>query len=140
MSTHEDIARKFEEKTPSDRSFGRVFAVFFLLVGLLPTLRHGPPRLWALAVSGLFLLITIVRPTLLSGANKLWMKLSLLLSRVMNPLVIALMFYVVFVPVGLILRALGKDTLRLKPDKKALSYWIPRNPPGPSRGSMTKQF
>ena len=68
MSTHEDIARKFEEKTPSDRSFGRVFAVFFLLVGLLPTLRHGPLRLWALAVSGLFLLITIVRPTLLSGA------------------------------------------------------------------------
>jgi hypothetical protein len=58
----------------------------------------------------------------------------------MNPLVIALMFYVVFVPVGLILRALGKDTLRLKPDKKAPSYWIPRNPPGPSRGSMTKQF
>jgi hypothetical protein len=140
MSMHEDIARKFEEKTPSDRSFGRVFAVFFLLVGSLPTLRHGPLRLWALAVSGVFLLITFVRPTLLSGANKLWMKLSLLLGRVMNPLVIALMFYVVFVPVGLILRALGKDTLRLKPDKKAPSYWIPRNPPGPSRGSMTKQF
>jgi hypothetical protein len=140
MNTHEDIARKFEEKAPSDRSFGRVFAAFFLLVGLLPTLRHGPPRVWALAVSGFFLTMTFVRPTLLGGANKLWMKLSLLLGRVMNPLVIALMFYVVFVPVGMILRALGKDTLRLKPDKKALSYWIPRNPPGPSRGSMTKQF
>jgi hypothetical protein len=68
------------------------------------------------------------------------MKLSLLLSRVMNPLVIALMYYVVFVPVGLMLRALGKDVLRLKPDRKAISYWVPRDPPGPSRGSMANQF
>jgi hypothetical protein len=140
VSTHEDIARKFHEKNPSDRSFGRVFTVFFLLAGLLPTLRHEPVRVWALAFSGLFLLITLVRPTLLSGANKLWIKASLLLSRVMNPLVIALMYYVVFAPVGLILRALGKDMLRLKPDRKAISYWVPRNPPGPSRGSMANQF
>jgi len=81
-----------------------------------------------------------VRPTLLSGASKLWMKFSLMLSRIMNPLVIALMYYVVFVPVGLILRALGKDMLRLKADRNALSYWIPRTPPGPSRGSMDNQF
>jgi hypothetical protein len=140
VSTHEDITRKFQEKTPSDRSFGRVFTVFFLLVGFLPTLHHGPVRVWALILCGLFLLITLVRPTLLSGANQLWMKLSLLLSRVMNPLVIALMYYVVFVPLGLILRALGKDVLRLKPDRKAFSYWVPRSPPGPSRGSMANQF
>jgi Saxitoxin biosynthesis operon protein SxtJ len=140
VSTHEDITRTFQENTASDRSFGRVFTVFFLLVGMLPTLRHGHVRVWALAVSGLFLLITLLRPTLFSGANKLWMKLSLLLSRIMNPLVIALMYYVVFVPVGLILRALGKDSLRLKPDRKALSYWVPRNPPGPGGGSMANQF
>ena len=140
MSIFEDATRNFQERAASDRSFGRVFTVFFLLVGLLPTLRHEPVRVWAVAVSGFFLLITLVRPTLLSGASKLWMKFSLMLSRIMNPLVIALMYYVVFVPVGLILRALGKDMLRLKADRNALSYWIPRTPPGPSRGSMDNQF
>jgi hypothetical protein len=139
VNTHEDFTRRLVEKTPSDRSFGWVFTAFFTLVAIVPFLRGRPLRLWALGASGGFLLITLVRPTLFSGANKLWMRLALLLSRIMNPVVTGLLFFAVVTPIGLLLRMLGKDSLKLKPGNRS-SYWILRNPPGPGPNTMTHQF
>lgn len=139
MNVHEDFTRGLVEKTPSDRSFGWVFTAFFVLVAIVPFLRGRPLRLWALGVSGGFLLITLIRPTLFSEANKLWMRLALLLSRIMNPVVIGLLFFGVITPIGLLLRMLGKDSLKLKPGNRS-SYWILRNPPGPEPNTMTHQF
>jgi hypothetical protein len=79
-------------------------------------------------------------PRVLKPLNLMWAKIGLLLSRITNPIVTGLMFYLFFVPSSLILRCLGKDSLRLKFDRKAASYWIPRVPPGPDPESMRNQF
>ena len=94
----------------------------------------GPKR------SVAFLIVAIVFPTILKPLNFLWMKLGLLLSRITNPIVTGVMFYLFFTPSSLILRCLGKDPLRLKLDATAGSYWIPRVPPGPNSESLRHQF
>lgn len=139
MNGHEDLTRSFKEKSTSDRSFGWLFGTFFVLVGLWPLLRAGAVRGWALVVGSGFLLVAQLRPTLLSKANSLWMKLSVLVSRIMNPMVIGVLFFVVVAPVGLLRRLFGKDVLRLR-RHGGPSYWILRDPPGPESHTMTNQF
>jgi len=87
-----------------------------------------------------FALVALVKPALLSGLNRLWMKLGLLLGKVVSPIALGILFYAVITPIGLIIRLTGKDPLRLKFDPDAESYWIPREPPGPPPGSMNNQF
>jgi hypothetical protein len=140
LSTHEDFNRKEELKGPSDRSFGWVFTAFFSLIGAWPVFFGRPPRVWALGIAALILVVTLVRPGLLHPANRAWMKLGLLLGRITNPIVTALLFYLVFTPMGLLMRLLGKDLLRLRSDPNATSYWIERRPPGPKPESMAQQF
>lgn len=140
MGTHEDYRPKSSNKVSSDRSFGVVFTVVFLAIGLLP-LRHGlPPRLWALAVGGTMLAITLIRPSLLHAANLGWTKLGMLLAKIVNPVVMAVLFYGVVTPVALLMRLLGKDSLRLRWEPETASYWIPRDPPGPDPRTMSNQF
>ena len=79
-------------------------------------------------------------PRLLQPLNRLWFKLGLLLHHVVNPVIMALMFYGAMLPMALLLRWLGKDLLRLKREPEAQSYWIAREPPAPAPGSMSKQF
>ena len=139
MKTHERLAGDEPAKGGSDRGFGVVFAVVFVAVGLFPLLVGGPPRAWALGVAAAFLAVALVRSSLLAPLNRVWFKFGLLLQRVVNPLVMALMYFAVFTPTGIVMRALGKDLLRLKHDPEALSYWIHRDPPGPERESMQNQ-
>lgn len=125
----------------SERSFGLVFTVVFTVIGVWPWLFRGAPvRLWALAVAILFLGLTFLAPKILSPLNRLWFRFGLLLHRVVNPIVMALIYYGAIVPTGLLLKAFGKDLLRLKRAPDAQTYWIAREPPGPERGSMSKQF
>ena len=140
MSAHENLISFEAVKTPSDRSFGRVFTGFFLLLGLWPLLRGRPVRAWALGVAALCLILTLARPSLLHPANLLWTRLGLLLQRVVSPVVMGAMFLLLFTPMGLLLRAMGKDLLRLKYDPQAPTYWIHRTPPGPAPESMANQF
>jgi len=127
-TTHEDFRREIHGKGPSDRSFGIVFTLAFLVFGLSP-LRHGKPvRLWMLALSGVVLAITLIRPGLLHAANRIWMKFGILLGRVVNPVVTALLFYLVFTPGAFILKLMGRDPLGLALHPEANSYWIERNP------------
>ncbi len=140
MNTHEELTRKHAVRGSSDRSFGLVFSAFFAFVGLVPLWKNHPPRAWALALSILFLVVAIVRPAWLHALNQVWIKLGLLLGRVVNPIVMGLLFFVVVAPTALIFRALGKDPLRLSWDAAAASYWIERRPPGPAGQTMANQF
>ncbi len=140
MNLHEDYRPHTHEKQASDRSFGWVFTAFFAFWALVPLWRGMPLRLWALPVSGVFLLITLLRPSLLHFANRVWTSVGLLLGKVVNPLVTGLLFYAVVTPAGLILRLLGKDLLHLRWSPGQPSYWIHRSPPGPDPRAMDHQF
>jgi hypothetical protein len=140
LNTHEDFGRKEELKGPSDRSFGWVFTVAFSIIGAWPILFGRPARLWSLGIAAVILVLTLLRPALLHPANRAWMKFGLLLGRVTNPIVTALLFFLVFTPMGVLMRLLGKDLLRLRSEPGAASYWIERRPPGPKPDTMAQQF
>lgn len=137
---HEDFARKQEIHGSSERQFGLVFTVFFLVVGLWPLKSGAGVRVWCLALAGLFAAATLIRPRLLRPLNRLWMQVGLLLGRVVNPIVTGLLFMLVFAPVGILFRLIGRDLLRLRPRPEVTTYWISRQPPGPPPESMINQF
>ena len=139
-STHEDFSRAEHVEASSNRSFGWVFTAVFLIVALWPLVSGGTLRWWSLIVSGLVLLVTVAAPALLTIPNRLWMRFGLLLNRIISPVALAILFYVVVTPTGLLMRALGKDNLRLRRSVSSESYWIKRDPPGPDPDSMSNQF
>ena len=138
---HASHAEHGELEVGSDRSFAWVFTVFFALVGLFPVVfSSGGPRLWALGVSGAFLGLGIVAPSVLHPLNVLWMRFGGLLNMIVSPLVLGMLFFVTVTPMGLLVRLFGNDLLRLKYDKESSSYWIDREPPGPPPETMKNQF
>ena len=139
-NTHERLTRPDPVAGGSDRAFGVVFTVVFTVVGLLPLLGGEPPRHWSLGAAGAVLATALVKPGLLAPFNRVWFRFGLLLHRLVSPVVLALLFYTVVVPTGLIMRALGKDLLGLRRDRGAASYWIHRDPAGPQPESMRNQF
>lgn len=141
MSTHEDLTRQDEnQKQSSDRFFGLTFFVVFLLIALWPLLHHGPVRLPFLGLALAFLGIALLAPAWLGPLNRLWLKFGALLHAITSPLILGIMFFVVMLPIGLVMRLLGKDLLRLRFDRAASSYWIRREPPGPDKSSLNRQF
>ena len=140
MAANEPVVSHRKVVMGSNRSFGLVFAFFFAIVALLPLIHGGALRWWALIVAAAFAAAAFVAPRLLQPLNWLWFKLGLLLHHVVNPVIMALMFYGAMLPMALLLRWLGKDLLRLKREPEAKSYWIAREPPAPAPGSMSKQF
>jgi hypothetical protein len=140
MSNHEPVRSYREIATSSNRTFGLVFAGFFLLLAVWPWLRHGQPlRLWALAPSAVFLGLALFAEQYLTPLNRLWFQLGLKLHMVVSPLIMGLLFFCAVTPMGLLMRAFGNDLLALRRDEGG-SYWIERNPPGPAEGSMKNQF
>jgi len=139
-ATHEDFSRKEAIRGGSDRSFGLIFALFFTVVSTLPLLTGKAVRLWALAVVGAFLCLGLILPALLHPLNWLWTRFAWLIGKVTNPILMGLMFYLIFTPAALVRRLLARDALRLKFEGEAGSYWIPRNPPGPAPESIRNQF
>jgi Saxitoxin biosynthesis operon protein SxtJ len=137
---HEDLRREHKVPMGSERSFGIVFAVVFLIVALWPVMSWHAPRIWALALSAIFAGIAFTVPALLRPLNLLWFRFGLLLHRVVSSLVLAMLFFVTVTPIAFIYRLLRKDPLRLKFERDSSSYWIAREPPGPPPDTMTKQF
>ena len=137
---HEDLSRNQQVEGSSDRSFGLVFAGVFLLIAAWPLWHGATPRWWAAGVAVTFAVIAVMKPTLLASLNRLWIKLGLLLGKLVSPVALGILFYGVFFPIGIVMRIAGKDPLRLKRDADAASYWIARKPPGPPPDSMTHQF
>lgn len=137
---HENIQRTDEVKISSNRSFGLVFTVVFAIIGLLPLFSGHGLRTWALIVAAGIAAVTFLASDVLAPFNRLWAKFGLLLHRITSPLVLGIMFFGVITPMGWMMRALGKDLLRLKLDPAAPSYWIARTPPGPAPESLKDQF
>ncbi len=140
VATHERLSGHDVIKGASGRSFGMVFAAVFTIIGLWPLLEEEGVILWSLAIALGFAAVAIARPGLLAPLNRLWFKFGLLLNRIMSPLVMGLLFYLIITPFALFMRLTGKDLLRLKHDPKAQSYWIPREQPGPSPESIKNQY
>lgn len=125
---------------PSDRSFGVVFTVVFAVVGLLPMLRGDGPWLWSLGASVVVLALTLVRPRLLRPANILWFRFGLLLHRLVSPVVLGIIFFLVFTPYALLMRLVGRRPLDLAFDHEADSYWETRAPDDDAPSRMRRQF
>jgi len=139
QATHETFVRE-EGSTPgSDRTFGLVMAGALALVAVLNGWHHGRMWPWESALAALFLLAALLRPALLHPLNRLWMKLGLLLHKIVNPIVMGLLFYGTIWPTGAIMRMRGRDLLRLKREPASDTYWIAR-PPGPLPETMRDQF
>ena len=134
------IPPQSEIKNPSNRSFGFVFAVFFLVVAILPLLDGNNVRLWAVGASLVFGVLALVLPKILTPLNRLWTMFGLFLHGIVSPVALAIMFYGVFTPIGFIMRLLGKDLLSLHFDCNATTYWIERTPPGLEAESFKNQF
>jgi hypothetical protein len=140
MAAYEDFHRDENVNPSSNRTFGMVLAAFFALIGVLPLLRGHPLRVWALPLSGIFLLAALVAPAVLAPLNRVWTALGALLHKITNPIILGVFFYLVFTPFGSLLRLFGKDFLRLKWVPDTESYWIVRQPPGPPPESIANQF
>jgi len=139
-AVHETLTRNEEVKGSSDRAFGVVFTVVFLIIGLWPLMSSAGPRIWALVVAGLTLTAALAYPSVLAPLNRLWTRFGLLLHKVTNPLIMGLVFFLTVTPTALIMKMLGKDPLNRKIDRNAKTYWIDRSPPGPSPETMKNQF
>ena len=124
-----------KEKLPSNKNFGLVFFVLFLLITFYPLINNEGYRLWALITSLFFLFLGLVNSSILTPLNLLWFKFGILLGRVVSPIIMAFVFFGVVTPTGLIMKIFKKDLLKLKKkDKK--SYWIERK----TKSEMKNQF
>jgi predicted membrane metal-binding protein len=139
-SLHENFEANTGDGPGSERGFAIVFALVFVLFGLWPAIGGGPPRAWSLLVAAVLLIAGFLAPGLLAPFNRLWFRFGLLLGRIVSPVVLAVLFFATVLPTGLMMRLFGKDILRLRLDREAESYWIPRDPPGPEPESLRRQF
>lgn len=117
---------------PSDRSFGWTFTGFFTLVAFFQP--------WLLALAAATALVTLIRAHWLAPFNRAWMKLAEVLHRVVSPLVLGVIYFGVFTPVGLVMRAFGRDAMCRRFERAAPSYWVRRDPPGPPDDSFRNMF
>ena len=138
--THESFSRDETVIGGSDRSFGIVMTAAFAVMSLLNWWHDGHLWRWTCGIALFFLAAALLYPAALKPFNRLWLKFGLLLHKVANPIMMAFVFFGAVLPTGLIMRALGKDPLRLKRQPDANSYWIERHPPGPAPKSMKDQF
>jgi predicted membrane metal-binding protein len=136
---HQRVAHH-DVRIGSERSFGIVFGVVFTVIGAWPLLRGDEPRFWSLALAIAFLAAALLRPQVLGPLNWLWFKFGILLSKVTTPIVMGLLFVVAVVPTALVMRLRRKDLLNLRFQPEARSYWIVRDPPGPTPDTMKNQF
>jgi hypothetical protein len=124
----------------SPKGFGLFMAAFFALVCGLPLISGRPMRTWALIPAVLFLVSALVRPQLLAPLNHAWFRLGILLNRIVSPLVLGAMYYLVLTPAALIFRLFQKDPLNLQKRPDLPTYWQARTPPGPASDSLQNQF
>jgi len=121
----------------SNKSFGIVFFVFFLIISLFPLLKDGNIRIWAMVLAIIFLILGLLNSTILNPLNKIWIKFGILLGTIISPIVMGIVFFVVVTPTSLIMRILGKNLLGLKKDNTKRSYWLERSS---IKSKMKNQF
>ena len=126
-----------EIKLGSNRSFGIVFFIVFVLIATYPLLNQEEIRIWSLIISFLFLFLGLLNSKILTPLNKLWFRFGLFLGKIISPIIMGVIFFLVVTPIGLLMRFFGKDVLNLKLNKKKSSYWIEKVGP---KSKMKNQF
>ena len=129
--------KKTPVKISSNRSFGFLFFVVFFVISLWPLKSQGDLRLWAFILSLVFLVLGVLNSKFLTPLNKLWLKFGILLGSIISPIVMGAVFFIVVTPVGLIMRFLVKDLLRVNKNKIVSTYWINHDK---QENTMKKQF
>tara|TARA_B100000242_G_C42765180_1_gene356449 strand:+ start:215 stop:607 length:393 start_codon:yes stop_codon:yes gene_type:complete len=124
-------------KLPSNKSFAIVFFIVFLLIGFYPLLKGYEIRSWSLIVSIIILILGLTNSKFLTPFNKLWFKFGIFLGRLISPLVMGLIFFVVVTPIAILMRILKKDLLNLNFNNKIATYWIDKTGP---KSKMKNQF
>ena len=123
-------------KISSNKSFGIVFFTVFLIIAIWPLLNGYEIRYWSLIISIVFLILGILNSKILTPLNKIWFKIGILLGKVISPIVMGIIFFLVVTPTSFIMKILGKDLLNLKKNTKN-SYWIKKQN---QNSSMKNQF
>tara|TARA_B100001250_G_C19268679_1_gene558120 strand:- start:78 stop:464 length:387 start_codon:yes stop_codon:yes gene_type:complete len=123
-------------KLPSNRNFGLVFCIIFFVISLWPILNQNEFRYWAFFISLIFLILAILNSKILTPLNKIWFYFGIALGKLVSPIVMGFIFFLVVTPIGIIMRLLGKDILNLKKKSKG-SYWINKVK---NKTNMKKQF
>ena len=124
-------------KIGSNRSFGIIFSIVFLIIAIWPLLSASEIRYWSLVISVIFLILGLMKSKLLTPLNILWFKFGMILGAIVAPIIMGVVFFLVVTPIGLVMRIMGKDILNKKYDKKKRTYWIKRDTP---IGTMKRQF
>ena len=125
-----------EIKISSNKSFGIVFAVVFFLIALWPIIKSNDIRIWSLILSVIFLILGLMNSSILTPLNKIWFRFGIFLGNFIAPVVMGIIFFFVVTPIGLIMRLLGRDLIKLKKNNEN-SYWIEKKD---TESSMRKQF
>ena len=128
---------KASVKISSNRSFGLLFFIVFLAISLWPLKSQEDLRLWAFILALIFFVLGILNSKFLTPLNKLWMKFGIFLGSIISPFVMGVVFFMVVTPIGLIMRFLGKDLLRINKSKFVSTYWISREK---QNNTMKRQF
>jgi len=123
-------------KLPSNKSFGIVFAAFFLIISFWPMLNGSEIRIWSLIIAVIFFILGLINSKILTPLNRLWFKFGLMLGKIVSPIVLGIAFFLVVTPTGIIMRLIGKDLLNLK-KKNYESYWIEKDN---ENNTMKNQF
>ena len=123
-------------KISSNKSFGIVFSIVFLLIAIYPLINNQELRVWSLVIATIFLILGLINSRALTPLNKLWFKFGLLLGRIVSPVIMGLIFFLVVTPIAFAMRIIGKDLLNLKFNKDK-SYWIEKTGP---KSKMKNQF
>ena len=123
-------------KISSNRSFGIVFFIVFLLIALYPLINQGEFRLWSLIISFIFFILGILNSKILTPLTKLWFKFGILLGKIVSPIILGIIFFFVVTPIGVVMRFFGKAVLNLKYNNNK-SYWIEKTGP---KSKMKNQF
>lgn len=139
-ASHERLSAEEDVRVGSNRSFGITFAIVFAIIGLFPLLHGGGIRIWALACSVVFAGLAFIWPKVLAPLNRVWFRFGMLLHKVVNPMILGLMFFVIITPLALIIRLFGGKLISLNFDNSLPSYWVRRSPPGPEAQSIRNQF
>lgn len=120
----------------NNKSFGILFFIVFLIIGLWPLLSGETLRLWSIFLSLIFLLLGLINSKLLTPLHKTWIQLGIILGKVIAPLVMLVIFFAIVTPIGLLLKIFGKDLLKIKKNKFLKTYWTTRE----NIKSMDRQF
>ena len=124
-------------KISSNRNFGLVFFIVFLIISTWPLTNEEPVRIWSAIISLVFLVLGLMNSKLLTPLNKLWFKFGMILGAIVAPVVMGVAFFLVITPIGLFMKIIGKDLLKKRYDKKKETYWVKRDKPV---STMKQQF